>query len=232
MYKAEFPTAAALVDNSNFMGDSAAGAESDDCVTNFYYELIHLMNRIRLPMATWATNSKHLKKVWRTKGVDFKEVTQTLAIDWDTELDTFSVDPRDVSDEYGEGPTTKRQVLQATARFYHPLGLLFPVSVVGKLLFHDTWCRGLTWEENLPSDFGALWNTWISNLPHLAHLRVPRWVGIVDRSHSRVHVFCNASERAYEAALYFRSCMVDNSVFHLARSQNRLAPLRRSLFLG
>jgi hypothetical protein len=86
-------------------------------------------------MAKWATNSKHLKEVWRTEGVDFKEVTQTLGIDWDTESDTFSVDPRDVTGEYVEGPNSKRQVLQITARFYGHLGLLSPVSVVGKLLF-------------------------------------------------------------------------------------------------
>jgi hypothetical protein len=111
MYKAEFPTAAALVDNSTFMDDFSAGAENDDCVINLYYELLYLMNQIRLPMAKWATNSKHLKEVWRTEGVDFKEVTQALGIDWDTESDTFSVDPRDVTGEYVEGPTTKRQVL-------------------------------------------------------------------------------------------------------------------------
>jgi len=182
MYKTEFPTAAALVDNSTFMDDVAAGTESDNCVTKLYYELIQLMNRIRLPMVKWATNSKYLKDVWRTEGVDFKEVTQTLGIDWDTESDTFSMDPRDVSGEYVEGPTTKRQVLQATARFYDPLGLLSPVSVVGKLLFQDTWCRGLAWDELLPSDLGALWNTWVSTSPYLTHLRVPSWVGIVDKS--------------------------------------------------
>jgi hypothetical protein len=195
MYKAEFPTAAALVENSTFMDDFAAGAENDDCVTNLYYELLNMMNQIRLPMAKWTTISKHLKEVWRTEGVDFK-VTQTLGIDWDTKAYTFLMDPRDVTGEYVEGPTTKRQVLQIMARFYDPLGLLSPVSVVGKLLFQDTWCRGLAWDELLPTDLGAPWNTWVSTFPHLAHLRIPRWVGTVDRSHSQIHVFCDASERA------------------------------------
>ena len=105
MYKAEFPTATALVDNSTFVDDFSSGAENDDCVTNIYYELVHLMNQFRLPMAKWSTNSKYLKEVWRTGDVDFKEVTQTLGIDWDTELDTFSMDHREVIGEYVEGPT-------------------------------------------------------------------------------------------------------------------------------
>jgi len=79
------------------MDDFAAGAENDDCVTNLYYEFIYLMNRIRLPMAKWATNSKHLKEAWRTEGLDFKEITQTHGIDWDIASDTFSVETRDVT---------------------------------------------------------------------------------------------------------------------------------------
>ena len=63
IYKLEFHTAAALVDNSTFMNDFAAGAEKGDSVTNLYYELVHLMNRIHLSMEKWATNSKHLKEV-------------------------------------------------------------------------------------------------------------------------------------------------------------------------
>jgi hypothetical protein len=140
------------------------------------------------------------------------------------------MDPRDVTGEYVEGPTNKRQVLQTTARFYDTLGLLSPLSVVGKLIFQDTWCRGLAWEELLPSDLYVLSNTWVSTLPQLAHLRVPRWVGTVDRSHSQIHVFCDASDCAYGAALYVRSCMVDNNMVHLVCSKNRLAPVKKVTF--
>jgi len=163
------------------------------------------------------------------RGRGFKEVTQTLGIDWDTKSDTFLMDPRDVIGEYVEGPTTKRQVLQATVRFYDPLGLLAPVFVVGKLLFQDTWCRGLAWDELLPSDLGVLWNTWVTAMPPFAQLRVPRWLGAVDSSRPQVHMFCDASERAYEAALYVRFCIVDQNVVRLAFSKNRLAPIKVTL---
>ena len=228
-YNAEFPNAAALVDNCSFMEDFAAGAENDDRVTSLYYELVNLMNQIRLPMTKWATNSEHLKEVWRTKGVEFKEVRLTLGIDWDTKSDTFLMDHRDVIGEYVEGPTTKRQVLQATDRFYDPLGLLAPVSVVRQLLFQGIWYRELAWEELLPSDLGAIWNIWVTAMPPLAQLRVPRWLGTVDSNRPKVHVFCDASERDYTAALYVRSCMVDRNVVRLVCSKNRLAPVKITL---
>jgi len=69
-------------------------------------------------------------------------------------------------------------------------------------------------------------------VPHLAHLRVPSWGGTVDRSNSRVNVFCDASERAYVAALYIRSCTVDNNVVHLACSKNRFAPVKKVTLPG
>jgi len=93
-------------------------------------------------------------------------------------------------------------------------------------MFQDTWCKGLAWDEHFPSNLGTLWNTWVSTLSHVAHLNIPRWIGTVDRNHSLVHVFCDTSERAYGAALYIRSCMVNNNVVHLACSNNRLAPVK------
>jgi hypothetical protein len=116
MYKEVFPAAAAA-GNSTFMDDFAASAENDVCVIRLYYELVNLMNLIRLHMAKWATNCDHLKDVWRSEGVEFKEITQTLGVDWDTKADTILMDPHEVIGGYVDVPTTKRVVLQAVARF-------------------------------------------------------------------------------------------------------------------
>jgi len=51
------------------------------------------------------------------------------------------VDTRDILDKTKKGLLTKRQLLLTTARFYDFLRLLSPVSVVGKILFQETWCR-------------------------------------------------------------------------------------------
>jgi hypothetical protein len=120
--------------------------------------------------------------------------------------DIFGAETRDVTEGHAEGPTTKRQILRVTARFCNPLGLLLsPVSVIGKLLFQDTWRRGLAWDELLPPDLGTLWNTWVSSLPHLVHLHIPRWIGTLEETTSQARVFCNTSERESGTALYILS---------------------------
>jgi hypothetical protein len=120
MYKDSFPTAAALVDGSTYMDDFAAGAEDSNGVITIFYQLTELMRKISLPMGKWASNSEPLKNTWRVSGVDIKYTTQVLGVCWDTVRDTLFTDHRDVTDKTHEGPTTKRQLLQVTSRFYDP----------------------------------------------------------------------------------------------------------------
>jgi hypothetical protein len=67
----------------------------------------------------------------------------------------LSVDPMDILEKTTDGPATKRELLQTTARFYDPPRLFSTVSAIGKILFQETWCRGMQWDEILPHDIGA-----------------------------------------------------------------------------
>ena len=221
-----FPTAAPLVDSNTLMDDFAAGAENDNDTITVYYERTALMKLLNFPLAKWASNSEQLKAIWRAEGQDIEEQTQVLGMDWNTETDCLSFDPEVITKKLPEGPTTKRQLLQTTAKFYNPLGLYSPVSVVGKLLFQDTWCRGIDWNELLPSDLAARWHVWVSTLTPLSQVHIPRWLATLKGSF-QVHVFCDASERAYGAALYIRSTKDDQTLTRLACSKNRLALVKR-----
>jgi hypothetical protein len=108
-------------------------------------------------MYKWATNSTHLQDTWRTQGLPLQTATQVLGMGWDTQSDTLHVDHIDITRALPERPATKRQVLQITSRFYDPLGLFSPVAIVGKILFQDTWTRGLAWDETLPPDIAVKW---------------------------------------------------------------------------
>jgi hypothetical protein len=133
-----------------FMDDFVAGTEDGNGAISLYYELTALMKTNKLPMAKWGTKSEELKGIWKAEGQEIQGTARALVIDWNTGSDTLSVDPRDILDKTIERPVTKRQLLQTTARFYEPLGLFSPVSAVGKILFQETWCRGMQWEEILP----------------------------------------------------------------------------------
>ena len=169
-HKGTFPTAAPLVDSNTFMDDFAAGSENDNGEITTYYELKALMKLINFPLAKWASNSEQLKAIWRAEGQDTEVQTEVLGVSWNTETDCFSFDPGTITRNLPEGPTTKRRLSQTTARFYDPLGFYSPVSVVGKLLFQDMWCRGIDWNELLPADLGARWHAWVSTLTSLSQV--------------------------------------------------------------
>ncbi|XP_023711286.1 uncharacterized protein LOC111866509 [Cryptotermes secundus] len=226
-YKQTFPHAASLMVNSTYVDDFAAGAENEVEVIALYYELTSLMRQIPLPMAKWASISTHLKTVWTAEGQRFDAETQVLGIDWNTETDTFSIDHEVITNKVAKGPTTKRNVLKAAATLYDPLGLASPVSIIGKRLFQDTWCRGMGWDELLPQDFGLQWHTWVATLPSLSSIHIPRCVHTSEDGDSHTYVFCDASERAYGAALYIRTEGKDRVRVQLVCSKNRLVPVKK-----
>ena len=102
-----------------FMDDFVAGVEDGNGGISIYYELTALM-KTKLPMAKWATSCQELKETCKADGQEVQRTTQALGLDCNTETDTLSVDPRDILDKTREGPATKRQLLQTTARFYDP----------------------------------------------------------------------------------------------------------------
>jgi hypothetical protein len=142
-HKVTFPTAGPLIDSNTFMDDFVAGTENDDDAITIYYELTAIMKLINFPLAKWASNLDQLKTIWRAEGQDIEVQTQVLGANWNTETDCFFFDREAISKRLPEGPTTKRRFLQTTARFYDPLGIYSPVSVVGNLLFQDIWCMGI-----------------------------------------------------------------------------------------
>ena len=61
-------------------------------------------------------------------------------------------------------------------------------------------------------------------------MHIPRWLATSWGSF-QAHVFCDASERAYVAALYIRSNKHDKTLIRLVCSKNRLAPVKRIALL-
>jgi hypothetical protein len=135
-HKDSFHMAAALVHSSTFVDDFAAGAEERNVVITIYYQLTALMLKISFPMGKCASNSVTFKNVWCASDLETESINQVLGVSWDTLQYTLFTDYRDVTDKARAGLTMKRQLLQATSRFYNSLGLMSPVLITGNLIFY------------------------------------------------------------------------------------------------
>jgi len=164
------------MERNTYIDDFAPSATHySDIITIF--EVTSLMNTVHLPMYKWATNSTHLQEIWRTKFLPLQTETQVQGMDWETQSDRIHIDHSDITLALPERPAIKHQLQQVPSRFYDPLGLFSPVTLVGKIIFQITWTRELSWDDLLPPDIVVKWLSWSSQLHLLSEMHVPRWIG-------------------------------------------------------
>ncbi|XP_057688209.1 uncharacterized protein LOC130913548 [Corythoichthys intestinalis] len=205
-----------------------------------------LVTRLRALLATagfdlrqWACNDatvlSHLPQEARSESLD-KWLTQdnadpqesTLGLSWNWETDSLSYKHRPVSYE----TLTLRNIYKVLASQYDPLGYLLPYSTRAKLIVRQLWDRQRGWDDaNLPSELVQAWSNWEGELEYLPAVSLPRpYVSTESKLEStsyEVHIFADASEKAYGAVAYLRTEDGEGRVqlsFILARS--RVAPKR------
>jgi len=101
---------------------------------------------------------------------------------------------------------TKREVLQETAKVFDPLGLLQPLTVAAKILIQELWKEGIDWDDPLPPSLDQKWCTVAKEIGDATKLEFPHCYFTsdvsVDSSGTELHIFADASQKAYGAAAY------------------------------
>ena len=90
-------------------------------------------------------------------GISSRGESSLLGLKWDKLKDFLSVTvPTEKADNI------KRGILAKIARIYDPLGAASPLTLCGKLLYHDACNLRIGWDEQLPSDLAVKWAKWES----------------------------------------------------------------------
>ena len=205
----------------------AAGAARQEVTT--------LLRQGGFHLTKWRSNSPQLLEDVEEEDRDVSQKNLTLAKGqpqkalgcvWSPISDTLGVRVNDV-----EVASTKRGVLQRTAMLFDPLGIITPFVLIAKCLTQTLWQKKLAWDEDMPDEEQATWRSWLEELSHLEDLAVPRCLKstVTEEIHAvELHMFADASERAFAAAGYVRFTDVaghHHSALVMARS--RLAPLKQ-----
>ncbi|XP_073718572.1 uncharacterized protein [Misgurnus anguillicaudatus] len=125
---------------------------------------------------------------------------------------------------------TMRNLYKTLASQFDPLGFIIPFTTRAKTLIQDLWKHNLGWDDPIePLHLREKWHTWVAEISDITTLQLPRsYVPAYADTPSTVrelHVFCDASERAYGAVAYLRATDELGEVhvaYVLARS--RVAP--------
>ncbi|XP_028161404.1 uncharacterized protein LOC114353554 [Ostrinia furnacalis] len=111
---------------------------------------------------------------------------------------------------------------------FDPLGFLLHVIIQARILFQDIWRSKIGWDDEVEVSHYAAWQTWLSELNSAANITIPRWILTEDFDNlAELHIFCDASSRAFASVAYLRSRKKDGTwhvAFLMARA--RVAPLK------
>lgn len=155
--------------------------------------------------------------------VDQHSVKKILGLQWLPSLDvfTYNVDTMDC-------PPTKRNILSQISRIFDPLGWLTPVVLWAKQLIQQLWTEGLNWDDLPSHEIQCQWTRFALEFSCLKEIFIPRLVLPKTFTDLQVHGFCDASEKGFAGAVYFRVTHNDSSVStHLVIAKSRVSPLKR-----
>ncbi|XP_077292805.1 uncharacterized protein LOC143915858 [Arctopsyche grandis] len=229
-HRAEFPEASTVLSRDFYVDDLLSGASSVQELTKLAEQINYILARAGLPLRKWASNTTEPISIIPAsdQGTDHchvisKDETSTLGLNWHTKCDTFAF-PINLNTN---AQFTKRNILAQIARLFDPLGLLGPTIVLAKQLMQELFRGGLNWDEAIPERLASQWEIFISQLPKLRDIMIPRHVLLPNPVSITLLGFCDASQKAYGACIYALSTdRLGHRVCRLFCAKSRVAPLK------
>ena len=91
----------------------------------------------------------------------------------------------------------------------------------------EVWTAGLDWDDALPCHLKAKWIAWVTELPDLSQIAIPRSLRLPDPESVNFHLFADASKDAYPCAAYLVCDYTHSpSTSRLVESKCRVSPLK------
>ena len=177
-------------------------------------DLTEILEDAGMPLQAWCSNS--LKFNESQGDPDIKENLKLLGLVWDFENDTISLNPITIAKK---SKTTRRIILSTLASVYDILGIFNPIIITGKLLVQKTWVDKVGWDTDLNETYKAEYQYFCTQIQHISEISFRRSVGNCQTTN--LHIFVDASEKAYGACAY----LVSENQSTLLISKSRLAPL-------
>lgn len=149
---------------------------------------------------------------------------KTLGMSWLPAADRFSIQHIEIQEAKR---ITKRIVLSEIAHLFDPLGIISPVVIKAKIMLQELWQLNLDWDAAVPMAFETQWRQFRTSLGELNSVTIPRHVQSANPEVKQIHVFSDASGKAYGAAVYIRVVQPDGEIsVRLLCAKSKVAPVK------
>lgn len=231
--ESECPTAAEATRRDFYVDDFISGADDVAEALELHDEVTKMLEKGGFELAKWTTNSAQvhctLENEDANKVIDFDfsddSENSVLGLCWRPSTDTFRYK---ISTPAHDEKVTKRKIVSHAARLYDPNGYLAPVTVTAKIIIQRLWQSKCGWDVKAPDSIAKDWKKFIDDLPNMAKIKIPRWIGTRPNLEVELHGFSDASEIAYGCALYVKVTDETGIVrINLITSRTRVAPIKK-----
>ena len=221
-----------------YVDDILTGADSVDEAKALQSSLIEVLKEAKFDLRKWTCSDASLildlppeyrEANENLEFLDKDHTIKTLGIVWNPTQDVFLFKVAHVeNDSFDKQNTTKRQMLSDISKIFDPLGWLSPATIQLKQLMQRSWESSTNWDEKLPDHLIIAYLEWRSKLTSLKEMKLERFIlveGLADNLD--VHLFCDASEKAYAACIYVVASTRNGNVrSSLLVAKTKVAPLK------
>lgn len=214
-----------------YVDDYLSGSDTISGAIKLCKEVSSILSKAKFNLRKWQSNSPEILKETTKNNLQNNNIlniphsktsSKTLGLIWYCDTDSFSFS----INVNLHTKVTKRNILSVVSQIFDPLGLVGPCVIDAKIIMQSLWVNKCEWDEELSHDLASQWYSFYSTLNHLNKLKIPRWVSCAYNIND-IHVFTDASEKAYGACLYVRT--VDDSgvvTVNLLTAKSRVAPIK------
>lgn len=224
-----FPRAAEVLKKAFFMDDFLWSVDTIEEAVSLQEELIALLNSGGFMLRKWASNRsqvlQQLPEEHRETPIQFDDdknlSIKVLGLQWLPANDSFS---------FTTSPTnavvSKRTVLSQIGRLFDPLGYVAPCIFYAKCFMQKLWAQHLDWDQSLPADLEAQWQTYVKELPLLSQVQHDRHAMIPQHTNCQILGFCDASSLGIASTVYLRTVnRAGDCKVSLLIAKSKVAPL-------
>lgn len=191
IHKNTHPTESRIIKEDFYVDDLITGASSIQELKLIKANVDFILKTAGFNLRKWTSNILDRELCEDNPVSISKNVQKTLGIHWDPRSDTFLYE---ICSVLSEQRITKRTVLAAVSQLFDPLGLLGPVTILGKMLIQEIWQESVGWDEALSMYIQTKWLNFKDALKYVKQIRIPRflliqdWISIELRTRSRTHL--------------------------------------------
>ena len=176
--------------NNMYVDNVLMGTDSVEEAYCIYQKAKIIFKKASMNLRQWNSNSEEFLKSLPPgeRSLGNTNVMKVLGIMWDRVIDVIRIPGFDSSGNI----KTKREVLHCIAKIFDPLGLLAPVSLIGKLFLQKLWKINQPWDEPLSQDLSTEWSHIFKMLVEIPSLSICRIVKCSNIRMNQLLIFSDA----------------------------------------